>query len=68
VPKKIDQPRSVKVFVSASCPYCPQQAMNALKAAIARPQHISLEIIDIQANADLAESVWGPVGAPDLCQ
>ena len=53
--KKIDQPRQVKVFVSASCPYCPQQALNALKAAVAKPDIISLEIIDIQANADLAE-------------
>jgi len=53
--KKIDQPRHVKVFVSASCPYCPQQALNALKAAVAKPEMISLEIIDIQANADLAE-------------
>ncbi len=53
--KKIDQPRHVKVFVSASCPYCPQQALNALKAAVARPDTISLEIIDIQANADLAD-------------
>jgi len=52
--KKIDQPRHVKVFVSASCPYCPQQALNALKAAVAKPEMISLEIIDIQANADLA--------------
>ena len=53
--KKIDQPRQVKVFVSASCPYCPQQALNALKAAVARPEVVSLEIIDIQANADLAD-------------
>ena len=53
--KKIDQPRQVKVFVSASCPYCPQQALNALKAAVAHPGMISLEIIDIQANADLAD-------------
>ncbi|HSO18040.1 MAG TPA: FAD-dependent oxidoreductase [Desulfosarcina sp.] len=53
--KKIEQPRQLKVFVSASCPYCPQQALNALKAAVARPEMISLEIIDIQANADLAD-------------
>lgn len=53
--KKIDQPRHVKVFVSASCPYCPQQALNAIKAAVARPETVSLEIIDIQANADLAD-------------
>lgn len=52
---RLDQPRNVKVFVSASCPYCPQQAQNALKAAIEKPDLISVEIIDIQANPDLAE-------------
>lgn len=51
--KKIDQPRHIKVFVSASCPYCPQQALNALKAAVEKPDLISLEIIDIQANPEL---------------
>jgi len=54
VAQRIDQPRNIKVFVSASCPYCPQQALNTLKAAIENPQHISLEIIDTQANADIA--------------
>jgi thioredoxin reductase (NADPH) len=29
--------------------------LNALKAAVARPEMVSLEIIDIQANADLAD-------------
>lgn len=53
--KKLASPRAVKVFVSASCPYCPQQAVNALKAAVERPDLISLEIIDIQANPDLAD-------------
>jgi len=53
--KKISSPREVKVFVSPSCPYCPQQAVNALKAAVERPDLISLEIIDIQANPDLAD-------------
>ncbi|MCG6909226.1 MAG: FAD-dependent oxidoreductase [Deltaproteobacteria bacterium] len=52
--QRIDQPRNVKVFVSASCPYCPQQALNTLKAAIEKPGQISLEIIDIQANPELA--------------
>jgi thioredoxin reductase (NADPH) len=61
--KKIDQPRQVKVFVSASCPYCPQQALNALKAAVAKPEMISLEIIDIQANTDLAEQ-YGAQSVP----
>ncbi len=53
--QKIDSRRDVKVFVSPSCPYCPQQAVNALKAAIERPERIFLEIIDIQANPDVAE-------------
>jgi thioredoxin reductase (NADPH) len=52
--KRIDGQRDIKVFVSATCPYCPQQALNALKAAVEKPNLISLEIIDIQANPDLA--------------
>jgi thioredoxin reductase (NADPH) len=53
--EKIDSPRQVKVFSSPTCPYCPQQAVNALKAAIGKPGLISLEIVDIQANPHLAE-------------
>ena len=53
--KRIDTPRNIKVFISASCPYCPQQALNALKAAVEKPELISLEIIDIQANPQLAD-------------
>ena len=53
--KDIHSPRKIKVFVSPTCPYCPQQAVNTLKAAIERPDIISLEIIDIQANPELAE-------------
>ena len=52
---RIDSPRRVKIFVSPTCPYCPQQVVNGLKAAIARPDLISLEIIDIQCRPDLAE-------------
>jgi thioredoxin reductase (NADPH) len=55
VAKKIDSPRSVKVFVSATCPYCPQQAVNVIKAAIENPEFISIEIIDIQCRPDLAQ-------------
>ncbi len=53
--QRIDSPRNIKVFVSASCPYCPQQALNALKAAVEKPDLVSLEIIDIQANPELAD-------------
>ncbi len=52
---EIDSPRHIKVFVSPSCPYCPQQVVNGLKAAIMKPETVSLEIIDIQANPQLAE-------------
>ncbi|MCF8143563.1 MAG: FAD-dependent oxidoreductase [Deltaproteobacteria bacterium] len=53
--EKIDTPRDMKIFVSSSCPYCPQQAVNGLKAAIEKPGLISLEIIDIQVNPELAD-------------
>ena len=53
--KKIDTPRRVKVFVSATCPYCPQQAVNAIRAAIERPDMVSVEIVDIQCAPDLAD-------------
>jgi thioredoxin reductase (NADPH) len=49
----LDSPRNVKVFVSASCPYCPQQATNTIRAAVAQPDLVSLEIIDIQCNPEL---------------
>ena len=52
---KIDSPRHIKVFVSPSCPYCPQQAVNAVKAAIERPDMISLEIVDIQCKPEIAQ-------------
>jgi thioredoxin reductase (NADPH) len=55
VVKQIDGPRQLKVFVSPTCPYCPQQVVNGLRAAIERPDHVSVEVIDIQSRPDLAE-------------
>jgi thioredoxin reductase (NADPH) len=52
--QKIDSPRQVKVFVSPSCPYCPQQVVNGVKAAIEMPGQVSLEIVDIQSRPDVA--------------
>jgi thioredoxin reductase (NADPH) len=54
VARRIDSARQVKVFVSPTCPYCPQQAVNAVKAAIELPDLVSLEIVDIQAEPELA--------------
>jgi thioredoxin reductase (NADPH) len=53
--ERIDGPRHVKVFISPSCPYCPQEAVNGAKAAVARPDLISLELIDIQCRPDIAQ-------------
>jgi thioredoxin reductase (NADPH) len=53
--QNIDEKRKVKVFVSPSCPYCPQQAVNAVRAVIEKPELISLEIIDIMANPEMAD-------------
>jgi thioredoxin reductase (NADPH) len=53
--EKVNSSRRVKIFSSPTCPYCPQQAVNAIKAAIAKPELISLEIVDIQANPHLAD-------------
>ncbi|MGD9365411.1 MAG: thioredoxin-disulfide reductase [Desulfobacteraceae bacterium] len=55
VVQKIDTPRQLKVFVSPTCPYCPQQVVNGLRAAIERPDMVSLEIVDIQCRPDLAD-------------
>ncbi len=52
---KLEGSRAIKVFVSGSCPYCPQQAVNAVKSVIERPDRVSLEIVDIQARPDLAQ-------------
>jgi len=52
---KLDSPRAVKIFVSPTCPYCPLVAANGIRAAVARPDLVSLEIIDILANPDLAD-------------
>jgi thioredoxin reductase (NADPH) len=54
VMKRISSKREVKVFVSPTCPYCPDQAINAVKVAIERPEIVSLEIIDIQSNQETA--------------
>jgi thioredoxin reductase (NADPH) len=52
---RLDAPRDLKVFVSPTCPYCPQEAVNGIQAAIERPDLVSLELIDIQCRPDLAE-------------
>ncbi len=52
--KRLDSKREVKVFVSPTCPYCPDQAINAVKAAVERPELVSVQLIDIQSNPEIA--------------
>ncbi len=52
--KRLDSKREVKVFVSPTCPYCPDQAINAVKATVERPDLVSVELIDIQSNPEMA--------------
>jgi thioredoxin reductase (NADPH) len=51
---ELKEPRNIKVFVSPTCPYCPQQAALAVAAAIEKPDLVSVEIIEIFENRDLA--------------
>ena len=63
VMRKIDSSRDVKVFVSVTCPYCPQQVVNTVKVAVENPELVSVEIIDTMANQDLAVK-YGVQGVP----
>ncbi|MGC2064021.1 MAG: FAD-dependent oxidoreductase [Thermodesulfovibrionales bacterium] len=46
--------RSIRVFVSPTCPYCPLETGLAISAAIERPGLIRAEIVEIYENRDLA--------------
>ncbi|MFO8113188.1 MAG: FAD-dependent oxidoreductase [Desulfosalsimonadaceae bacterium] len=54
--RSITDKKHIRLFVSPTCPYCPQQAVNACKAAVAKPGVVSLEIIDVQAFPDIADA------------
>lgn len=52
---KLTETRYIRVFVSPTCPYCPQQAALAIACAVERPGLITAEIIEIMENRELAE-------------
>lgn len=52
---KLDEPRDIKVFVTPTCPYCPDQVVNAFRAAIERPDLISAEAIEATENVELSK-------------
>ncbi len=47
--------RVIKVFVSPTCPYCPGQCVNAIKAAVERPDMVAVECVETGENSDYAE-------------
>ncbi len=51
---KLSEDRLIKVFSSPTCPYCPGQAINAFKAAIARPDKVSAWCISTLDNENMA--------------
>ena len=55
--------RDIQVFISPTCPYCPQQVLAAFSAAVIRPDLISADAIEIYENHDLAESL-GSLSVP----
>jgi len=55
--------RDIQVFVSPTCPYCPQQVLAAISAAVLRPDLVSADAIEIYENHDLAESL-GSLSVP----
>lgn len=52
----LSDPRHVRVFVTPNCPYCPGQVINAVQAAVERPDLIRAECIETSENPDLAET------------
>ncbi len=60
---KLRDKRDIQVFVSPTCPYCPQQVLTAFSAAIIKPDLVSAEAVEIYENQDLAESL-GSLAVP----
>ncbi len=59
----LKEKRDIQVFVSPTCPYCPQQVLSAFSAAIVNPAMISADAVEIYENQDLAEAL-GSLAVP----
>jgi thioredoxin reductase (NADPH) len=53
--QELQESRNVKVFVSPTCPYCPGQCVNAIKAAVQKPDLVSVECVETGENPDYAK-------------
>jgi thioredoxin reductase (NADPH) len=61
--EQLHEKREIQVFVSPTCPYCPQQVLLAVSAAIINPALVSAEAVEIYENQDLAEKL-GSLAVP----
>jgi thioredoxin reductase (NADPH) len=61
--ERLKEKRHVRVFVSPTCPYCPQQVIYAVSAAVEKKEFISAEVIEIYENLDLAKK-YGAMSVP----
>jgi thioredoxin reductase (NADPH) len=51
----LEEERHVRIFVSPACPYCPGQVINAIKAAVSRPDLVAAECIEVNEMVELAD-------------
>lgn len=63
IAEQLHEKRDIQVFVSPTCPYCPQQVLSAFSTAIVKPDLVSAEAVEIYENQDLAESL-GSLAVP----
>ncbi len=63
IAEQLHEKRDIQVFVSPTCPYCPQQVLSAFSAAIVKPDLVSAEAVEIYENRDLAENL-GSLAVP----
>ncbi|MDA8090305.1 MAG: FAD-dependent oxidoreductase [Nitrospiraceae bacterium] len=52
---KLNERRAVRIFVSPTCPYCPQEAAYGIAAAVEKPGLVTVDIVETYENLDLAE-------------
>ncbi|URA11097.1 thioredoxin [Thermospira aquatica] len=52
--QRLDRDVKIQVFVTPSCPYCPQAALLAAQVMLANPQRITVEVVEAQENPELS--------------
>lgn len=52
--QRLDRDVKIQVFVTPSCPYCPQAALLATQVMLANPQRVIVEVVEAQENPELS--------------